>query len=220
MLAWSDLAVAWARSAQPIRFADFEAPQGARVVVCGPSGCGKSTLLAVLAGLLTPSQGQLRVGDTTPLSLRPSQRDAWRGEQVGLVPQRLHLAQGLTVRENLALPFVAAGLPADEALLQRSLQQLGLAALAQRRPHELSVGQAQRVAIARAIMRAPRLLLADEPTAHLDDAHAEAALQMLDEAAKAVSATLLVATHDQRLLSRWPTAHLLRLPALAGLETA
>lgn len=220
MLVWTGLSVAWAGSAKPIAFADFEAPQGARVVVCGPSGCGKSTLLAVLAGLLTPQQGQLAVGDTRPLGLSAAQRDAWRGQQVGLVPQRLHLAQALTVQENLALPFVAAGLPVDQARVSQCLQQLGLSALAQRKPHELSVGQAQRVAIGRAVMRLPKLLLADEPTAHLDDAHADAALRLLDEAAQAVHATLLIATHDQRWLTRWPEAHVLRLPALAGLELA
>lgn len=220
MLAWTGLSVAWAGRATPIAFADFEAPQGARVVVCGPSGCGKSTLMAVLAGLLTPQRGQLVVGDTHPLNLGAGQRDAWRGQHIGLVPQRLHLAQALTVRENLALPFVAAGLPVDDSRVQQSLQQLGLAALAERKPHELSVGQAQRVAIGRAVMRSPKLLLADEPTAHLDDAHADAALRLLDEAAQAVQATLLLATHDQRLLTRWPEARVLRLPALAGLELA
>lgn len=220
MLAWSDLSVAWSRKSPAIAFTDFAAPQGSRIVVCGPSGCGKSTLLAALAGLLTPQRGEIVLGESHPLQLNPSQRDAWRGMHVGLVPQRLHLAQALTIRENLALPFVAAGLPVDEALLIRSLQQLGLSELAQRKPHELSVGQAQRVAIGRAIMRAPKLLLADEPTAHLDDAHAESALRLLDDAAQTVAATLLIATHDQRLLMRWPDAHLLRLPALAGLEVA
>ncbi|TDM05657.1 MAG: ABC transporter [Ideonella sp. MAG2] len=220
MLAWTGLSVAWSTQTPPILFADFQAPQGARVVVCGPSGCGKSTLLAVLSGLLTPQAGEVRVGDTQPLRLSAAQRDTWRGQHIGLVPQRLHLAQALTVRENLALPFVAAGLPVDEALLGQRLQQLGLASLAARKPHELSVGQAQRVAIARAVMRAPRLLLADEPTAHLDETHADAALRLLDEAAAVVGATVLMATHDQRLLNRWPAAQCLRLPALAGLEVA
>jgi putative ABC transport system ATP-binding protein len=182
----------------PLRFADLRAPAGGTVRLRGPSGSGKSTLLALMAGLLTPTSGRVRVGGVDLGSLSPRQRDAWRGGHVGFVPQRLHLSTSLDVQHNLELPYVAAGLSVDDGRIAHVLARLGLTGLAQRRPHELSVGQAQRVAIARAVLRVPSLLLADEPTAHLDDAAAAAVLALLREVAAESHAGLVVATHDAR----------------------
>jgi putative ABC transport system ATP-binding protein len=151
-----------------------------------------------MAGLLTPTSGRVRVGGVDLGSLSPRQRDAWRGGYVGFVPQRLHLSASLDVQRNLELPYIAAGLAVDDGRIAHVLARLGLTGLAQRRPHELSVGQAQRVAIARAVLRAPSLLLADEPTAHLDDAAAAAVLALLREVAAESEAGLVVATHDAR----------------------
>ena len=148
-----------------LTFPDFEAPQGSRVVLRGPSGSGKSTLIALCAGLLTVQTGSLRVADTELGSLPSARRDAWRGATLGVVPQRQHLSASLTVLENLSLAYVGAGLRGDRQRLIEVLAELGLAELAQRRPHTLSVGQAQRVALARALVRRPPILLVDEPTA-------------------------------------------------------
>jgi putative ABC transport system ATP-binding protein len=103
----------------------------------------------------------------------------------------------------------------DHARIAALLERLGLTGLAARRPHELSVGQAQRVALARALMRRPRVLLADEPTAHLDDTMSDAVIGLLAEAAHDNGATLVVATHDARVAARLPNALLLALPAVA-----
>lgn len=182
-----------------IAFADLVLPPGKGLLLRGVSGSGKSTLLALMAGLLSASAGRLLMAGTELGRLSPRQGDAWRGACLGFVPQRLHLSTALTVRDNLALPYLSAGLPVDRARIDELLQRLELQALAQRRPHQLSLGQAQRVALARALLRRPKLLLADEPTANLDDESAGAALSLLNQAALEQGATLVLATHDSRV---------------------
>lgn len=214
MLALHGLEFAWSAGSSPaLRFADVAVAQGAQVLLRGPSGSGKSTLLALIAGLLTPRAGQVVVAGTDVGALPRGARDAWRGATLGFMPQRLHLSESLTVGQNLALPFVACGAAVDEARIAVLLERLGLAALAARRPHELSVGQAQRVALARALVRRPRVLLADEPTANLDDAASDAVLSLLTESARENDATLVVATHDARVAARLPNAQRLELAA-------
>ncbi|MBY0365216.1 MAG: ATP-binding cassette domain-containing protein, partial [Burkholderiaceae bacterium] len=162
MLAWGGLRHRYAGGAE-IAYADFGLAAGRHLLLRGASGTGKSTLLALLAGLLRVQQGELVVAGTELAGLGPRALDAWRGATLGVVPQRLHLSDALTVAENLALPALAVGQRADSARAAELLEALDIADLSARRPHQLSVGQAQRVALARALMRRPRLLLADEP---------------------------------------------------------
>jgi len=192
----------WAGSSRMLSFPDLAVPAGSVLLLRGASGSGKSTLLALLAGLLTVRDGgALRVDGIEPSALSPAERDAWRGRTIGFLPQRLHLSQALDVRHNVALALWATGALGESAAMQVDavLQQLGVAELAGRRPHQLSGGQAQRVALARALVTQPKLLLADEPTASLDDEAAARALAALDQGAGSVGATLLIATHDRRI---------------------
>jgi putative ABC transport system ATP-binding protein len=199
------------RQGPALVFPDFDATAGERVLLGGPSGSGKSTLIALCAGLLTPQAGELQVAGLDLMRATPAARAAWRGASLGVVPQRLHLSASLSVSENLAMPFVSVGLPIDHQRVRSLLGALDLIALAQRRPHELSVGQAQRVALARALVRRPALLLVDEPTANLDDDAVAAVLASIDRCAGEAGATVLIATHDLRVARTMPQARALSL---------
>lgn len=189
-----------------LRFPDVSVPQGGTLLLQGPSGSGKSTWLALAAGLLRPSQGEIIVAGQPLHPLGARALDAWRAGAIGLLPQKLHLSEALTVAGNLELAYFAAGLPVDDAAVARTLEALGVADLAHRKPAQLSGGQAQRVALARAVLRAPRVILADEPTASLDDAACEAALALLGASASGCGATLVIATHDRRVSEALPQA--------------
>jgi len=181
----------------------WDVAAGEASLVLGPSGSGKSTLLNVIAGLATPSEGSVRVGGEEVTRLAPAARDAFRARHVGLVLQTLHLVGVVSVRDNLRLAQRLAGCRVDDGRIDEVLAGLGIAALAGARASRISVGEAQRVAIARAVVNRPSLLLADEPTSALDDANCARALSLLLDQAAACGATLLVATHDNRIRDRF-----------------
>ena len=182
-----------------LAFADVTVSQGGVLLVSGPSGCGKSTWLALVAALMAPTAGTLVVAEQALAALRGAAADAWRARSIGFLPQTLHLSAALSVQRNMALAQWAAGQPQDDGAITRALQALGVAELAQRRPAQLSGGQAQRVALARAVLMRPRVILADEPTASLDDDAAAAAVALLLQTAQHQGATLAIATHDARV---------------------
>jgi putative ABC transport system ATP-binding protein len=196
-----------------LSFPDAEVPQGGTLLLQGRSGAGKSTWLALVAGLLTPTSGQVLVAGQDLAPLRGGERDRWRGRSIGFLPQKLHLSDALSVERNLALVYFAAGLAEDKAAVRAALDALGVGELAHRLPGQLSGGQAQRVALARAILLQPKVLLADEPTASLDDQAAAAAVTLLRDAARRCGATLVVATHDARVREALRGAQVLPLAA-------
>ena len=182
-----------------LTFPDVDVPQGAVLLLNGPSGCGKSTWLALVAGLVVPHSGELTVAEQPLAALGHIAADAWRARAIGFLPQRLHLSAALTVQQNLGLGFWASGQREDPVRIAAALQALGVQALAQRKPAQLSGGQAQRVALARAVLLDPKVILADEPTASLDDAAAADAVLLLQATARTQGATLVIATHDARV---------------------
>jgi putative ABC transport system ATP-binding protein len=193
-----------------LRVDAWRAGTGEHWLLGGASGSGKTTLLHVLAALTTPTTGTVIVGGTDIGGLSGAARDRWRGRSVGLVPQRLHLVGALDVADNLRLAQYLAGEPDDPGRVRSLLESVGVAELARRYPRELSQGQAQRVAVARAVVNRPALVLADEPTANLDDAHAAAALDLLRAQCLASGAALVVASHDARVRPLLP--HVYALP--------
>ncbi len=190
-----------------LSFADVDLPQGAVLLLRGPSGSGKSTWLALMAALVAPSTGQVAVAGQSLGDLKRVAADAWRARTIGFLPQKLHLSAALTVRQNLALAQWAAGQAEDGARIDAALAALDVGMLAERKPGQLSGGQAQRVALARAVLLQPQVILADEPTASLDDAAAADAVGLLLQTARAQAATLVIATHDARVAALMePTA--------------
>ena len=185
-----------------LRVDEWRAEQGAQWLMLGPSGSGKSTLLHVLAGILRPASGQAVVAEQDLGALSEAALDRFRGKHIGIVLQRLHLIDSLSVLNNLLLAQYMAGAKQDAARVREVLASLDLADKASAMPHELSHGQAQRVAVARAVVNKPKLLLADEPTSNLDDVRCVQVLDLLLDQARACGATLVIATHDQRIKSR------------------
>ena len=182
-----------------IAFADMDVAQGGVLVLGGASGSGKSTWLALAAGLLQASCGDITVAGQAMAQLGIARSDAWRAKTIGFLPQKLHLSAALSVHGNLALAQWAVGQKTDDKRIADALAALGVADLAARKPHQLSGGQAQRVALARAVLLQPQVILADEPTASLDDDAASAALALLLATAERLNATLVIATHDSRV---------------------
>jgi len=184
---------------QALHLSEWKVAQGERWLVLGPSGCGKTTLLHALAGLIRPSEGRVEIAGQDLSSLSGSMLDRWRGATIGIVLQALHLVKHISVRDNLRLAQYLAHAPQDDARIADTLGALGVAEKSARRPSELSQGEQQRVAIARAVVNRPKLLLADEPTANLDDAAAAQVIDLLSEQAARHGATLVIATHDSRV---------------------
>ena len=186
---------------RPIDGFDLDAGSGELVVLLGPSGCGKTTLLSCLAGILTPTAGSITVGSSEVTELRGDELTAYRQRTVGIVFQAFNLIPSLTALENTAVPLTIAGVPGKKARPRAAelLETVGLSDRAGHLPSELSGGQQQRVAIARALAHDPPVLLADEPTAHLDYIQVEAVLRLLRELASP-GRIVVVATHDDRFV--------------------
>ena len=182
-----------------LRFDDVDVAQGGLLLLRGASGSGKSTWMALAAGLLAATDGDITVAGQSLRALGKVAGDAWRARTIGFLPQKLHLSAALTVHDNLAMAQWAAGQPPDESRVVAALTALDVQALAHRKPAQLSGGQAQRVALARAVLLNPKVILADEPTASLDDDAAEASLTLLHATAQRLAATLVIATHDARV---------------------
>ncbi|HUR52143.1 MAG TPA: ATP-binding cassette domain-containing protein [Mycobacteriales bacterium] len=182
------------------RFA-MQAHDGELVLLLGPSGCGKTTLLSCLAGILRPTEGSIRAAGTEVTVLQGEQLTAYRRSTVGVVFQAFNLVPSLTAQENVAAPLWGAGVRRGAARQRAGelLAQVSMSDRAGHRPGDLSGGQQQRVAIARALAHDPPVLLADEPTAHLDYLQVEGVLKLLRTLA-APGRVVVVATHDDRML--------------------
>ena len=200
----TDLVVEYASGGYAVRPIDglsVRAEPGELVLLLGPSGCGKTTLLSCLGGILTPTSGEIHFGDVSIIGLDGARLTEYRRHTVGIVFQAFNLVPSLTALENVEVPLRAARFARRErrARATELMERVGLGDRMQHRPGDLSGGQQQRVAIARALALDPALVLADEPTAHLDYIQVEDVLRLLRELA-AGERVVVISTHDHRML--------------------
>ena len=175
---------------------------GELTLLMGPSGSGKTTLLSILGGMLTPTEGTVRVCEHTTAGLDPEELARLRRDHVGFVFQSFHLFPTMSATDNVRLALDVRGEPRRAAKVRsrEALAKVGLAHKIKAYPRELSGGEQQRVAIARAIVGNPSIILADEPTAALDGANGQAVMKLLAELARERGHAVLIVTHDPRLL--------------------
>lgn len=198
-------------------------PAGEALAVAGPSGAGKTTLFNIVAGLLLPTSGSVRVLGEEIGRLREDQRDRFRAQRIGYVFQTSNLLAGFSALENvlLAMGFADVARPAQRrARAQELLEQVGLGARLHYRPEQLSSGQQQRVALARALANRPALVLADEPTAHVDYATGQQVVALLRAFCAEQRAALLLASHDRELLATFERVVELRPATPSGQPSA
>lgn len=171
-------------------------------LLMGPSGSGKTTLLSILAGILTPTAGSVSIFGKEINTLSQAKLTQFRLQNIGFIFQNFNLFPALTAVENIELVLNVKGIRGRAAKHQAQalLEQVGLGEKANQRPANLSGGQKQRVAIARALTGYPRLIMADEPTAALDSRSGHAVIELLRQLAKKQGCTVLMVTHDPRII--------------------
>jgi putative ABC transport system ATP-binding protein len=181
--------------------------EGQAISIVGPSGSGKTSLLAILAGLDTPSTGQVWLSDQEITSLGEDARAKIRGEKVGFIFQSFHLLPRLSAVDNVMLPLEIKGDKQAREKALKALTRVGLNKRASHLPNQLSGGEKQRVAIARAFVTRPAILFADEPTGNLDKASSQSVGELLFSINQEIDTTLILVTHNTALSERCEFVH-------------
>jgi putative ABC transport system ATP-binding protein len=196
----------------------WEIGRGEAVALMGPSGCGKTTVLNLLGGMDRPSSGSIWVDGDDLVALSERQLEAYRLRKVGFVFQFFNLIPSLSALENLELPMLIAGIPADERRRRAEtlLAKVGLKEKGYKRPEELSGGEQQRVAVCLALVNDPPIILADEPTGNLDSANAKSIADLLVGLAAQDGKTVLIASHDPTVVQAFPRVFQMRDGVIQG----
>lgn len=185
-------------------FPDISLKPKEKALILGKSGIGKTTLLHLLAGLLKPTSGQISIGSTLVNSLSNHQLDAFRGMHYGIVFQKKHAVQSLSVIDNLKARLLFSQKKKDTVYIEAMLAQLDILHCKNKKIVELSEGQLQRLGIAMAVIHDPKIILADEPTSSLDDENCHIVMELLIAQAEQTQANLIVITHDERIKAFFP----------------
>ena len=180
-------------------FPNLSLGYGQSLLLTGNSGAGKTTLLHLITGLLPLQKGSIELDGKSYQTMTSTQMDRFRGRQIGIVFQQNHFIKSMTVQQNLFLNCYLNGIKQEQDLVDHHLQALGLAHKANHKIETMSQGEKQRLALARAAITQPKLLIADEPTANLDDRNCFRTIELFVEHANHHNTGLLIATHDNRL---------------------
>ncbi len=185
---------------------------GEAAALMGPSGCGKTTILNLLGGMDRPSGGEIWVNGENVAAMSERQLEVYRLRKIGFVFQFFNLIPSLSAIENLELPMLMAGVEAQErrARAENLLESVGLKAKGFKRPEEVSGGEQQRVAVCLALVNDPQIILADEPTGNLDSHNAQVISSMLIDLARSHGKTVLVASHDPKVVEQFPRVYHMR----------
>lgn len=199
-----------------LTFPNIKISTQSSALLLGASGAGKTTLISILAGLLEPTSGQVFLNGQDFYALNQKEKDALRCEYFGFIFQTLHLLPSLTAKQNIILAASMAKRSYDQGYFQHIIQTLKINNKMNNKPHQLSQGEQQRVAVARALLLRPKIILADEPTSALDDLNASAVVDLLKECAEQANASLLIATHDNRIKDQFD--HIIHLQSAQDCE--
>ena len=180
-------------------FPDIKLSSSQSLLIIGKSGIGKTTLLHLLAGILSPDNGDIFISDTNITNIGSKKLDAFRGRHIGIVFQNTIAVSSLTVYENLQARLYFSGISKQKEAIENILEQLDLVSVKKQNPNTLSTGQLQRLGIALGVIHKPDIILADEPTSSLDDENCELVIGLLKSQAKKSNANLIIITHDQRI---------------------
>jgi ABC-type lipoprotein export system ATPase subunit len=185
------------------QFPDIHLNEGEDLLILGESGIGKTTLIQLLAGLLTPKAGSIELNGKNYQGFKAKELDYFRGQEIGMIFQKPHFVRSLSILDNLLLSLYLAQQKEDKDKAIQLLSAIGLGDKIHAKAEQLSQGEQQRASIAMAVIKNPGLILADEPTASLDDHNCQKIVSLLKEQAKASKAKLIIITHDQRLKSQF-----------------
>jgi putative ABC transport system ATP-binding protein len=190
---------------------NFSLKQGEHLLVLGPSGSGKTSLLSILAGMQPATTGTVEYDGVDLYKLSMTERDKFRGNNLGIIFQNFYLIHSLNIYQNILIAANMAGKKVASQKIYDYLQELGLDDIAQQKVTKLSNGQAQRLAVIRGFINQPKWLLCDEPTSALDDANTGKLLNLLKDQAKNQHSSLIIVTHDQRVKKYFKNHHILEL---------
>jgi ABC-type lipoprotein export system ATPase subunit len=207
MISLTNLTFSYPHSEFQLSVPEFAVSPGEKIAVVGPSGSGKTTLLNLLAGILTPDQGKVQVGEVDVSALGDAGRRDFRISNIGFVFQDFELLDYLSILDNILHPYrITGALKLSSAVCQRAIyltEQMAIADHLKKHPGELSQGEKQRAAICRALLPKPALILADEATGNLDPTNKNRILDLLFKSVEDHDATLVAVTHDHELLPRF-----------------